>query len=173
MSIVQYITKKTKKDCLSFQDLNNIKQKVHALEICRKMREDCTKKNWKRSWREYHQLMDNIEYDVKKIGVMVADVLPNRWPDNVIIGYSLCNTTLDKFDYIRKERYRPGWGHQFAFNRACVWQEKEDDYFNQCEQIPDSIVPELHQFIGRVASYYRDKDLPTWACFFVSTCDHD
>jgi hypothetical protein len=141
------------------------------------MRNSCaTEADWNNALWKYDKLMKDMPYDIEKIGVMYANVLPNRWADKVIIGYSLCNRKYDKWDHIQT-RYRRGFGLHIAFARACKWMEIEDDaersmkYTTLSDEVPNSIRKPLKAFIERCSKYYQDKDLPYWAkdlCGWVS-----
>jgi len=163
MSLIQYVTKKLKKEFYSIQDINVIKQRVEI------MRCNCaTENDWNDAVIKYDKTIKDLAYDVERTGVMFADVLPNRWPEKVIIGFSLCNLKYDRWDHING-RYQKGFGVNVAFNRACKWMEIEDDaaksmkYTSLSEAVPDTMKKPLISFIERCSKYYQDKDLPYWA----------
>jgi hypothetical protein len=181
MSLTQYITRRTKKSFLTLQDLNIIKNRVDEIWKCTDPAiwkdTECDKAS--EVWADYQKTMDGMPYDIERIGVMFADVLPNRWPNQIIIGFSLCHTPIDQFDYIgdggvdifmRNYKQKKGLGRSIAFNRACTWAERttsrrSPDY--HANSVPPSIRPELKQFIQRAVKYYQDKELTQWAALFI------
>jgi hypothetical protein len=182
MSLTQYITKKREKNFLTLQDLNIIKKEVDKLwkHYEHATRETVDLIESVKVWSEYSKMIDNMSYDIERVGVMFADVLPNRWPNEIIIGFSLCHTPIDQFDHIgdggldlfmRNYRQKKGLGRSIAFSRAVKWVEKtranriSPEYYAQI--IPASIRPDLKQFIQRAAKYYQDKELTEWAALFI------
>jgi hypothetical protein len=181
MSLIQYIKKSTKKGFLTLQDLNIIKQKVDEIWNY------TNPETWKgidfdkasEAWANYQKIMDDMPYDIERVGVMYASVLPNRWANEIIIGYSLCHTPIDQFDHIgdgpdlftRDYRQKKGLGRKIAFSRAVKWTEKtkagrlSPEYYALL--IPPSIRPNLKQFIQRAVKYYQDKELTEWAVEFM------
>ena len=181
MSLIQYVSKKLKKEFYSIQEINIIKQRVEVMrEVMRSdsaAETDCddtitnyykTMKDLSDAVTNYDKTMKDLSYETERIGVMFADVLPNRWPEKVIIGYSLCNLKYDKWDH-RGHRYIKGHGVKIAFNRACKWMEIEDDanismkYVGLSHKVPDTMKKPLIAFIERCSKYYQDKELPYWA----------
>ena len=183
MSLTQYITKSRKKHFLTLQDLNIIKEKVGKIwyHYEHTTQETVDLIESAKVWSEYSKMIGSMPYDIERVGVMFADVLPNRWPNEIIIGFSLCHTPIDQFDHIgdggvdfymmRNYRQKKGLGRSMAFNRAVKWVEKtkagrlSPEYYVQI--IPPSIRPDLKQFIQRAAKYYQDKELTEWAALFI------
>ena len=171
MPLIQYITKKLNKEFYTTQDINIIKQRVQF------MRDSCkTEADWNDALKRYDKTMKDLSYDVERTGVMYATVLPNKWPDRVIIGWSLCNLKFDKWDHTRY-KYEKRFGVTMAYNRAEKWMEIEDKapismkYTTLSDEVPDSIRKDLKAFIERCSKYYQDKELPYWAkdlCGWVS-----
>jgi len=162
MSIIQYIIKKTRKELFITQDISIIKQRVERIRLG-------AENKLENPWIPYDKTMKDIYYYKEKIGVMYADVLP-KWPDRVIIGYSLCNTGFDIWNYVGNgKRYEKNFGIKIARERAEKWSEYEDPPFTSnkylllSNQVPDSIRDDLIRFIDRCMSYYKDKELTYWA----------
>jgi hypothetical protein len=93
------------------------------------------------------------KYDGPRIGVVVAQVLPDN-PNQVGIGWALAR----KGDGFNKER-----GLQIATNRAALLSGVGRDG-KRCEsKVPESLVDEVHVVYDRAKRYFRDKEvvLPT------------
>lgn len=119
----------------------------------------------------------------KKRGVMFCGV-DSENSDSVVFGFSLCNTSCDRYDYVKGER-EPGFGLDVAKIRAEKWknhigffvqktytQEEIRDtnrfsFFKnpnpkEIIEIPPSVYRQLVGFIQRCRRYYQDKDFPEW-----------
>lgn len=170
--IMQYIVKKTKKLCPSWQDVNEL---THAHE---KMINQLTAGD---SFDYFQKTMKRVRYHREKIGVMVAFVHPDH-PDIVAIGYSLCNTGFksnDKFDHRiislpPKDIFGPhhvtlpvvyskadGLGKNIALGRAAEWSAP-DGFLSEGYIVPPSIKDQFLKFIERCRRYYKDKQMPEW-----------
>jgi hypothetical protein len=100
----------------------------------------------------------NKSTKVKK-GVMVAQHTDGY---TVGIGFSMCHRR-DRFDYHPGTGQRtPGWGKTVAAERAEKWKDRLSI------EIPQSIEPEMKDFIGRCRRYFKDKVLPPWAEILIN-----
>jgi len=114
-----------------------------------------------------------------KRGVMVS-FAEARGPDGkgkVLIGFSLCHSKYDRYDFIKETRV-PHHGFKIALERATKWVDLEEftikgpGSFPYQVGIPESIKKNLYKFITRATKYYRDKQLPIWAVMFKQNMDH-
>ena len=119
----------------------------------------------------------------KKKGVLYCGIDPED-VNNVIVGFSLCNT-VDRFDYIGGKPVK-GFGLDTAKQRAEKWslfteyfvqkswtEDEIDDETHallmiknpnpqQVVEIPPSVLAPLKRFIDRCRKYYKDKEFPEW-----------
>lgn len=173
MALIQYITKKRKKQVLSLQDLNIIKQKINAV--------------YKEGEAFYigailncQKTLDLMPYEFERVGVMIA-ATPSKpkesKPGIILIGYSLCHK-VDRFDHKKiqvSEQFDyfdpdPGLGKSIALARAMKWSQAEDypAMIKYAKAVPDSIRKDLKNFIIRALKYYKDDQLPGWAAEFMN-----
>lgn len=90
---------------------------------------------------------------------MTAFINPEN-PDNVVIGYSMCHSKFDEYDYlpvndctvIRTE----GHGKNMAEKRAIKWAGENELV------VAFSVRKKLDKFIARCKKYYKDKQFPAW-----------
>jgi hypothetical protein len=103
---------------------------------------------------------EDVKIKRKKRGVLLAYV---DGGENVVIGFSLCHKTLDKFDYIQGTP-EPGFGIAVAAERAKKWKNvpKAGEV-----NIPHSLKYKLSNFVARCRNYYKDKELPAWTNHLV------
>jgi hypothetical protein len=119
--------------------------------------------------------LDLMEYNFKRVGVMIAPPPSASVPGIIPLGYSLCHKT-DRFDNlrIRVDKYYdyfdpdPGLGRTIAIARGSKWAEangtKAEGYV---ETIPDSIKKDLYNFMVRSLKYYKGDKLAEWAELFM------
>ena len=98
----------------------------------------------------------------RRKGILLAAPKPGS-PNKVVLGYSLCNSKLDRFD--------PDFGIDLAFSRALAWDEKETTRKKRptvlARKVPDSIRQDLTLFIWRMKRWFKDKELPEWTEAFI------
>jgi len=158
--LLQYIVKKRRKCCPTWQDVNELKhaaQKdlVEAFESGEEV-------------DAFVKTLEKLRFDRERIGVMVSFVHP-EYPRFVAIGYSVCNSSIkagDRFDEIAVERYMfykkaKGFGLNIAINRAIDWSVPEM-LPNKSYQIPSSVKVQFRNFADRSQRYYKDRQLPPW-----------
>ncbi len=159
-TLLQYITKKTRKLYPTWQDINEL---GHAKE---KMIYDLYSNG---DTEDYYKIaLDRVKFDIEKIGVMVSFGHP-EFPNLMAIAYSLCNTSVDKFDYqpinvpITGFMEAKGLGLHIALGRATEWVNT-----SKIISVPPSIKPQFIKFIDRSQRYYKDKDVPAWVTRFLT-----
>ena len=91
----------------------------------------------------------------KKIGVLVAGILPGT--EFVTFGFSLCHPN-DEFNWVPRGRSgsvkETHYGRDIAAKRAIRWAKASQKQF-----IPYKIRCEAFKFIQRCLLYYKDKHL--------------
>ena len=157
----QFIIKKTRKCCPTWQDVNELNHAAEKMMIKAFESGDD-------SFEAFNKTLEKIKYGREKIGVMVSYPHP-VYPTLIAIGYSLCNTSLnagDRFDEVAVERHllykkAEGFGLNIALNRALDWSEMTLEE-NKPYHVPPSIKETLREFCGRSQRYYKDRQLPPW-----------
>ena len=112
----------------------------------------------------------------EKLGVMFADV----YGDDILIGFSVCHSKLDKFDHVRETvividkdgketrvpalKRRPGFGVNVAKDRAEKWRGVQHP--NEIP-IPQIVEKPLVEFLQKCERRYSGKNLVPWAKSFV------
>jgi len=86
-----------------------------------------------------------------KIGVMVAIEKDNE----ISFGFSKCNVTRDKFD--------KNIGTQIAIGRADKYKDTSAAVVRQT--IPDSVYPDVIEFIERTIERHPTCIFPAWISF--------
>lgn len=143
--------------------------------MCKELRENLLSPIIEYVWNKKSKKEPGKPLNRKKIGVMVAGINPDNH-DEIRIGYSLCNTKLDKFDHVNWNGAHlkvENFGKKLAVNRAIKWQSRlyatsTNQYKSQERNmffvhIPQSIHKDLKKFIRRAARYYQGARLPQWA----------
>jgi hypothetical protein len=108
-----------------------------------------------------------------KRGVMLSYAAEGK----VLIGFSLCHSKFDRYDFIKEMRV-PHHGFKIALERATTWVDKENftikgtpGSFPHYVVVPESIRKKVHKFITRTTQYYSDKTMPIWALRFKDYMD--
>jgi hypothetical protein len=113
----------------------------------------------------------------KKIHLKRGVMLSYAAEGKVLIGFSLCHSKFDRFDFIKEMRV-PHHGFKIALERATKWEDQErfiikgtSGTISNHVVVPQSIQKNLHKFITRTIQYYRDKKIPSWALGFKDYMD--
>lgn len=89
-----------------------------------------------------------------KIGVMIAIQDGNK----MYLGFSKCNMSMDQFDKTI--------GTQMAIGRA---RKYNDSSFEKIEEfVPDSVLPQVAEFVRFTMERNPTAVFPTWAFWFAS-----
>jgi 5S rRNA maturation endonuclease (ribonuclease M5) len=113
----------------------------------------------------------------QKKGILFADSNEGQ----IIVGFSLCHSKEDKFDYIKKKKRLPGLGIKIAKERARKWAEiqgyKIKNFGTQIPPdfsgvvIPKTIAEQLPEFLESCNKYYKEENLVPWASHFLSSLE--
>lgn len=111
----------------------------------------------------------------QKKGILFADTFEGK----IIVGFSLCHSKQDKFDFIKKKKRVPGLGIKIAKERARKWaaanryQVKNFDSQVQPDFsgviIPKTVAERLPEFLESCNKYYKEASLVPWAYQFLSS----
>lgn len=106
-----------------------------------------------------------------KRGIMLSYAAEGK----VLIGFSLCHSKYDRYDFIKEMRV-PNHGFKIALERATTWVGKDDFTikgalgrnfsYRGSIIIPESIKKKVYKFITRTIQYYPDRVMPIWALRF-------
>ena len=80
-----------------------------------------------------------------RIGVVVASVGPHEGQDQIVIGWSLCKVSKDKFDQDR--------ALTIARGRAKT---------GTSANIPQTVMPYFNHMLERSAKYFKGKEVSYW-----------
>jgi len=105
----------------------------------------------------------------KKRGVLIASVQYGH----VLIGFSICHKTLDRFDYV-DGIHKPGRGLECAIARSEKWADWKKAFVvepnrkkagKKAVPIPSLMSTEIEEFIGKCTTLnrYKKKNFPEWA----------
>ena len=166
--LLEYITKKKKKDNPTWQDVNELC--VAKDQMIGEIYESGDGEDY------FDKALKRIKYDVEKIGLMVSFANPDL-EGMLAIGYSLCNKKAqDKFDYqitrlgmnMGPVGYfeAPGFGFHIACGRAEDWGTRKVKR-TKIYSVPESIKAQFIKFILRSQRYYKDKQTPEWIYNFL------
>jgi len=115
----------------------------------------------------------------KKRGVLVASVVYGK----VLIGFSICHKTLDRFDYI-DGKHKPGCGLEWAIARAEKWMDWKKSFIVEPTKkkagkkevpIPSLMLDEIEDFIAKclLLKRYQNKEFPGWAMDLLNGGDRN
>jgi len=179
MALIQYITKKRKKESLSLQDLNIIKQQVAAIAETDDQDDRLHAVFHPDAFNRCLETLGHMQYEFERVGVMVAPPPSTSVPGIIPLGYSLCHKT-DRFDNLRIRIDRhydyfdpdPGLGRTIAIARGSKWAQAEGTKVEECvKSIPVTIKKDLYQFMVRSLKYYKGDKLAEWADLFMRVYD--